>query len=133
MLCLLDADICSYIIRRSHPAVVQRLHAAAPGDVAISVITRTELLYGVACRPQATRLKWLVNEFLDTVQSIGWEQEAADVHATVRAQLSLAGTPIGTFDTLLAAHALALNATVVTNNEKHFSQVPGLRIDNWTR
>jgi tRNA(fMet)-specific endonuclease VapC len=130
MLYLLDTNVCSAVIKR-HSDADGKLAALDPADVCISAVTYSELRFGVAVAAPARRLEALVDEFLACVRCEPWDQLAADRHGTLRAHLRLTGRPIGQFDEMIAAHALALQAVVVTNNEKHFRQVPGLKVVNW--
>ncbi len=75
----------------------------------------------------------MVDEFLRIVPTLSWDTKAANRHGELRAELKAHGTPIGDFDEMIAAHALAIGAVVVTNNTRHFSRVPGLVIENWLR
>ena len=128
---LLDTDTASYSIRGSSPALDARLAMAAPRDMAISVITRAELLFGLEKRGNPRGLARVVHAFLDRMTILPWDTAAADTFAKVRAQLERQGTPIGFADTLIGAHAVALKATLVTNNLKHFQNVRGLTLENW--
>ena len=133
MLYLLDTDICSYVIKPRSPALLMRIEQARLDDIALSVITRSELLYGWRKKSGPPALHQALLLIFSQFESLPWDDKAADMHADLRNTLERRGTPIGGNDTMIAAHALALDATLVTNNEKHFNQVPGLRIDNWTR
>jgi len=128
---LLDTDICSYAIRGTSASLDARLKDAAEGSLAISSVTRAELRFGLEKRGNPRALSRLVNAFLDQVQVVPWDGVAADRFARLRAQLERVGTPIGIFDTMIAGHALALKAILVTNNQKHFAKVRALKIDNW--
>ena len=128
---MLDTDIASYIIRGDHPGLDRHVASVPPADVCISSITRAELLYGVHRKPGATHLARVVVQFLGTVQSLAWDDDAADRFAKLAADLDANGERIGTFDTMLAAHALATDRVMVTNNLEHFSRVSGLAIENW--
>ena len=130
---MLDTDMATYAIRGRHPALDERLAAVAPEDLCISAVTRGELLYGVQLKEGADRLSRLVDQFLERVACVPWDADAATHFATVAAQLHRAGTPIGSMDTMIAGHAIALGTVLVTNNERHFSRVSGLRIENWAR
>ena len=105
--------------------------AAKPGSLAISAVTRAELMFGLEKRGNPRSLSRLVNGFLDRMPVMPWDTAVADEFARVRASLERNGTPIGTFDTMLASHVLALKATLVTNNLKHFQMVKSLAIENW--
>lgn len=129
---LLDTDICSYVIKGSHPALDRRLRDLSPGQVAISAVTRAELRFGVALRPEATRLAMLVESFLQFVVTLPWDASAADRYGSLRAMLQQTGQPIGDHDTMIAAHALTANVTLITHNLAHFARVNGLSCADWT-
>jgi tRNA(fMet)-specific endonuclease VapC len=128
---MLDTDIVSHVIRGTSASLDHRLRAARPGSLCISVITRGELLLGVALKPASRTLAKVVDQFLSTIPSLPWDDAAASGFAQSAAQLQLAGKPIGTMDALIAAHALAVNAVLVTHNVRHFSRVSGLRVEDW--
>jgi tRNA(fMet)-specific endonuclease VapC len=128
---LLDTDTASYAIRGAFPALDTRLALVAPRDMAISVITRAELLFGLEKRGNPRGLARVVHAFLDRMTILPWDNAAADTFAKLRMQLERQGTPIGFADTMIGAHALALKAALVTNNQKHFKNVKGLLLENW--
>ena len=111
--------------------------AATPEERArkacISAVTRAELRFGVVLRPKANRLAQVVDGFLSIARTVAWDSGAADAHGQLRATLTAKGRRIGDFDEMVAAHALALGATLVTDNVRHFSRVSGLKIENWIR
>ena len=127
---LLDTNICIYAINRRPPAVLDRLIVAGRKRVGISSITAAELAFGAvkSLRP-GTRVS--VEAFLATMPVIEWGGEAIWRYAETRMALEKAGRRIGERDLFIAAHALALEWTVVTNNESEFARVPGLRWENW--
>jgi tRNA(fMet)-specific endonuclease VapC len=130
---LLDTDICSYAIKRKQAKLLRRIRAGlADEELAISVITRAELLYGLALIPEATSLKAAVLAFLDHVPCLEWPIAAAEHYASLRGAQKLSGTPVGYMDTLIASHALAEGLILVTNNAKDFARIPGLKTENWT-
>jgi len=129
---MLDTNIASAAMR-GDAGIDQRLQELEPGTWCISAITRSELQYGVALKPGATRLARVVDAFLKVADVSPWSTAAADAHGQLRAELKLKGTSIGVFDEMIAAHALALGAIFVTDNMKHFSRVPGLTFENWLR
>ena len=131
MLYLLDTDMCSYAIRGVSAALDVKLATARPDSLAISSVTRAELVFGLEKRGNPRALSRLVHHFLDRIAVMPWDADAADQFARLRAQLERNGTPIGTFDTMIAGHALALKATLVTNNQKHFQKVQALKVENW--
>lgn len=127
---LLDTNTVSYAIKGNFPSVRERLQKAPVSDVAISVITEAELRFGVAKYPEATRLKVIVEEFLSFVDIRSWDSEAARQYATVRAAVERAGQPMGNLDIMIAAHAMALGAVLVSG-DRVFRRVKGLRIEDW--
>jgi tRNA(fMet)-specific endonuclease VapC len=133
MNCLLDTNICIYIINRKPAAVLKRVQAKQPGRVAISTITVAELEYGVARSryPQRNRLALL--EFLVPFAILDFDQQAAMEYGLIRSSLESKGRPVGPMDLLLAAQAKSHNLILVTNDEKEFARVDGLRIENWAR
>ena len=131
MLYLLDTDTASYVISGALPALDAKLANVAPRDLAISVITRAELLFGLEKRGNPRGLARVVRAFLDRMSIPPWDNAAADIFAKLRARLERQGTPIGLADTMIGAHALALKAALVTNNQKHFRNVRGLTLENW--
>jgi tRNA(fMet)-specific endonuclease VapC len=133
MLHMLDTDICSYIIRSGSPSVQARLAEIVPEDVCISVITRAELVYGRKRVPQNQRLHVEVRRFLRMVRVLAWGEEAADYYAEIRHQLVSSGQPIGELDMMIAAHSLAADAVLVTNNLRHYERITQpLTLANWS-
>jgi tRNA(fMet)-specific endonuclease VapC len=131
MLYLLDTDTCSYAIRCACATLDARLAAAKAGSLAVSAVTRAELVFGLEKRRNPRALSRRVHAFLDRVAVLSWDAAAADHFAELRAKLERDDAPIGVFDTMIAGHALALNATLVTNNRRHFQKVKALKIENW--
>ena len=130
---MLDTDIATYAIRGRMPALDARIAQAVPKELCISAVTRAELLYGVKLKEGAERLSRLVDQFLERVACLPWGAAAATEFANVAVVLHRAGTLIGSMDTMIAGHALAEGTILVTNNERHFSRVRGLKIENWAR
>ncbi len=131
---LLDTDISSYIIRRHPPELLTVLEAkAVAGDqIVVSVITYAELAQGLAASPNRSKHEPAVRCFLQRLHAVlDWDKAAADHWAEIHTHLKRSGTPIGNNDPLIAAHARSLGAILVTNNDRHFSRVPGLRMENW--
>jgi tRNA(fMet)-specific endonuclease VapC len=129
---LLDTNIASHVIKGNVPRVRERLVKIPTSDVAVSVITEAELRFGVERRPQATRLKLIVEEFLRFVEVRPWDSAAAGAYATTRASIEREGHPMGNLDLMIAAHALALGWVLVTS-DRVFRRVKGLRLEDWTR
>lgn len=130
---LLDTSICIELIRGRAPAAVGRLRRRKIGTVGISAITLAELRCGVAKSRDPERNTVALAHFCAPLEICAFDHEAAATYGDIRADLERAGTPIGPLDTLIAAHAVALKATVVTNNEREFRRVHGLRVENWTK
>ena len=128
---LLDTDTAGYAIRGAFPTLDVKLATVSPRDMAISVITRAELLFGLEKRSNPRGLTLVVHAFLDHMAILPWDNAAADSFAKLHAQLERQSTPIGFADTMIGAHALALRAALVTNNRKHFQNVKGLALENW--
>jgi tRNA(fMet)-specific endonuclease VapC len=127
---LLDTNICIYALKQ-HPGVLARLLAAARPEVALSVITEAELRAGAAKSASPVRTLRLLENFLAPLSVLDFSSADAVAYSHVRAKLERAGTPIGPLDTFIAAHALARELTLVTNNEREFRRVAGLRVENW--
>ncbi len=128
---LLDTNICIYIIRQKPATVLQKLAAVNVGEIAVSAITVAELHYGAAKSQQPTRNQAALSQFLTPLVVVPFTAEVTAVYGNLRAHLEKSGTPIGALDTLIAAHALALELTLVTNNQREFERVPDLQIENW--
>ncbi len=130
---MLDTDISSYILR-DRPAVVgKRLRRVRGADVCVSVITEAELQYGVRLAGSDNEMQRDVDDFLRRLDVLLWDSAAAAEYAEIRSDLDGRDTPIGNMDLMIAAHARSLGATLVTNNERHFRRVSGLRVENWAR
>lgn len=127
---LLDTDICIYVINERPPAVLEAFRRHAPQGLGISSVTAGELFYGVARTGSERNLRAL-RRFLGPLEIAPFDASAAEVFGSLRAWLATQGTPIGPYDTQIAAHAHALGVTLVTNNTREFSRVPGLRVENW--
>ena len=126
---MLDTDTVSFALR-GQGGVAMRVLEHRPSELCISSITLAELRYG-AERHRARRLHRLISTFVDAIAIMPFDQSAANRFATVAAASARRGQPIGTFDTLLAAHALSLRLTFVTNNTRHFARIAGLSTENW--
>jgi tRNA(fMet)-specific endonuclease VapC len=126
---LLDADTVSYALCGQGP-VAERILQHPPSELCISSITLAELGFGAESK-KSQKLRRAIRSFISDVAVVPIDEAAADRFAAVAAGLAKAGTPIGALDTLVAAQALALGLTVVTNNTRHFSRVPGLKVEKW--
>ena len=130
---MLDTNICVYVIRRKPEHVIQRLQRLQVSDVGISSITLSELEYGVAKSLKPQQNKLALTEFLAPIEILPYDDMAARHYGELRAYLERQGTPIGSLDTLIAAHAVSLKCVLVTNNIAEFRRVPGLKIENWSK
>lgn len=130
---LIDTDICSYAIKHKQPELLAKIRNGLTNDeIALSVVTKAELLYGIELVPQAITLRKAVLAFLDYVPILEWPLPAANHYAKLRNLQKLNGNPIGYMDTLIASHALAENFILITHNTKHYERVEGLQIEDWT-
>ena len=129
---LLDTDICIDAINARPPAVLAALRRHHAAGLGISSITAAELHYGVA-RTGSQRNREALRRFLDALEISPFDAAAAEVCGAMRAWLAAQGTPIGPYDVQIAAHALALGVTLVSNNTREFERVPGLKLENWAR
>ena len=127
---MLDTDTCSYILRSYSPNVLARLDAVPRDSVSISAIVSAELRFG-AERVKSRKLMAMVDAWLDLFTIEPWDDAAAHAYAKVRTVMEAKGKPIGNLDILIAAHAVSRRAKLVTNNTRHFAQVPGLKLENW--
>jgi tRNA(fMet)-specific endonuclease VapC len=129
---MLDTNAASAAMRGT-AGLDARLARLDPSSWCISAITHAEIRYGVALKPDATRLARYVDAFFEAAQTLPWDEAAADRHGELRAALRRRATPIGDFDEMIAAHALSLDAVLVTDNVRHFKVVKGLAVENWIR
>lgn len=127
---MLDTDICIYAINERPPAVLKAFREHHAAGIGISSVTAAELFFGVA-RTGSERNLAALRRFLATLEVAPFDAVAAEVSGSMRAWLAAQGTPIGPYDTLIAAHAHSLAVTLVSNNAREFERVPGLRLENW--
>jgi tRNA(fMet)-specific endonuclease VapC len=130
---LLDTNVCIDMIRGRSERILPRLRRCRPGDVGISAITLAELWHGVAKSRDPEGNAVALGEFLLPLEVLDFGEEAALAYGVVRVSLEKAGTPIGAMDTLIAAHAASLGATIVTSNTREFRRVKSLNVVDWTR
>ena len=129
---MLDTDTCSYIIKRSKQNLLDRLQEVRPADVCISVITKSELLFGAEISPRPHHDRAALDVFFAHAEVLDFTDEAALHYAQIRADLKRRGQMIGANDLFIAAHARSLGLTLVTNNVVEFERVANLKIENWT-
>ena len=128
---ILDTNICSYIIRNRPESVKRKLKEVEKlNEIALSSIVASELLYG-AYKKGDQKLIEVVKHFIDCFVVYDFDLNAAEEYALIRADLERRGIVIGAYDLQIAAHARSLSAVLVTNNEKEFLRVEGLRVENW--
>lgn len=128
---LLDTNIFIYIRQRRPEKVSQRFRKLHPGEAAISIITYGELLYGAARSVRRADALARLSALIDLLPILPLEERAAHTYSEIRAELESKGEMIGNNDLWIAAHALAAGLTLVTNNEKEFRRVRGLKVQNW--
>ena len=127
---LLDTNICIYIINAKPPAVLVRFQQYRMGDIGLCSVVAAELAFGVA-KSGSARNRQALEMFLAPLIVMPFDASAIWFYGDLRADLERRGTPIGSLDTMIAAHALSQQALLVTNNTREFAVVPGLRLDNW--
>ena len=130
---MLDTDTVSYLVRGKTPTLDAHVASVPKKQLCISAVTRGELLYGLRLKDGAHRLAQLIDQFLLRVQCLPWDEAAATHFASIAADLHKAGTQIGSMDAMIAGHAMATGAVLVTNNARHFSRVAGLTVENWSQ
>jgi tRNA(fMet)-specific endonuclease VapC len=126
---MLDTNAASGLVK-GQPKLTARFKAEAPDRLCLSVVTEGEMLFGVARRPAARRLRAAVNEFLAAIDVLPWTSATARRYATLRAGLERHGRPLGALDLMIAAHAAEHDMTLVTHDDA-FGAVPGLRVEDW--
>ena len=129
---MLDTDTCSYVMKRSSQLLLKRLQQVPVSEVCVSVITKSELWYGVEISPRRQQDEIALLAFIAYVDVLDFPDEAASHCANIRAHLKTRGTMIGSNDLFIAAHARSLGVILVTNNVSEFGRVPDLELENWT-
>lgn len=127
---LLDTNICIYVINMRPPQVLARFREYRLGEIGICSVVAAELAYGVA-KSRSARNRSALEMFLAPLEVLPFDQAAVWVYGDLRASLEREGQPIGALDTMIAAHALSVDAPLVTHNTREFARVPGLRLENW--
>jgi tRNA(fMet)-specific endonuclease VapC len=129
---LLDTDICSYLMENRHSVLQSKLLSIPSEHLAISAVTQGETWYGYAYKEMGLRRRLAAEAFFQSIQVLDWPASASPIYGHLRARLKKSGQDIGLNDCMIAAHAIALDATLVTNNVRHFARIgPPLRIENW--
>ena len=127
---LLDTNICIYIINAKPPAVLARFQKYQLGDIGVCSVVAAELAFGVA-KSGSPRNRQALEMFLAPLTILPFDTPVVWAYGDLRADLERRGTPIGSLDTMIAAHALSQQVLLVTNNTREFAKVPGLLLDNW--
>jgi tRNA(fMet)-specific endonuclease VapC len=128
---LLDTNICIFIIKRKPPKVLRRFQLHSTDEIAVSSVTLAELRYGADKSTRSVEAHEALDQFLAPLSVVDFDRIAAGHYGTIRTDLERRGTPIGSLDLLIAAHALSLSVTLVTNNKSEYSRVPNLNIEDW--
>jgi tRNA(fMet)-specific endonuclease VapC len=128
---LLDTNICIFIIKRKPPKVLRRFQLHSTDEIAVSSVTLAELRYGADKSTRSVEAHEALDQFLAPLSVVDFDRIAAGHYGTIRTDLERRGTPIGSLDLLIAAHALSLGVTLVTNNKSEYSRVPNLNIEDW--
>jgi tRNA(fMet)-specific endonuclease VapC len=129
---LLDTNICIYIAKQRPPEVLAHFNQLAPGEIAMSVITYGELRFGAEKSARSEDALRNLHEFIEAVPVLPFDKHSGVIYGRLRFDLERRGQPIGTNDLWIASHCLQLGLTLVTNNEREFSRIPNLAIENWT-
>jgi len=130
---MLDTNICIDLIRKKNDIVLRRLKRRKPEDVCVSAVTLSELEYGVSKSSNPSKNRLALAEFMTPLAVLPYDDQIANTYGRIRAELEKDGTPIGPLDNMIAAHGLALGLVIVTNNEREFCRVKGLKIQNWSK
>ena len=130
---MLDTNICIYIQRRKPEEVLERFEKLKPGDAVISVITWGELLYGAEKSQKRDKALQVLAEFKTFIPVLTISEDTGKIYGEIRASLESKGKLIGNNDLWIAAHAKAADLTIVTNNEREFKRISGLKVQNWVR
>ena len=129
---LLDTNICIYAITGRNPIVIDAIKKFPAGNIALSTVTLAELEYGASKSMQRERNRLMLIVFASPFRILPFDIGDVEVFGKMRAYLERTGTPIGPYDLQIAAQAISRNYVLVTNNEREFKRVPGLRIENWS-
>ena len=127
---LLDTNICIHIINARPASVLERFRQYRMGEIGVCSVVAAELAYGVV-KSGSSRNRQALEMFLAPLIILPFDEAAIWACGELRAELERRGTPIGSLDTMIAAHALSEKAPLVTNNTREFARVPGLRLENW--
>jgi len=129
---LLDTNICIHVINARPPGVLERFRQHRMGEIGLCSVVAAELAYGVA-KSGSPRNRQALEMFLAPLIILPFDEAALWAYGDLRSELERKGTPIGPLDTMIAAHALSQQSTLVTNNTREFARVPGLALENWVQ
>lgn len=129
---MLDTNICIYLIKQKPEKVLRHFKTYSVGDIGISSITLAELMYGVQRSQQVQKNRQALEEFTLPLEIAAFDDAAAEAYGSVRAGLERDGTPVGSMDMLIGAHALNLGVTLVTNNLREFKKIKNLKVVDWS-
>lgn len=130
---MLDTDTCIYIAKNHPPQVHKKFQAAQPGDITISSITYAELMNGAFKSQRIQENLQKLRAFSSFIEVLPFNAEASEIYGEIRSHLEKNGNIIGSYDLLIAAHALAENKILITNNKKEFKRAPNLITQNWIK
>lgn len=130
---MLDTNICIYIIKQKPMEIVDKFQSFPLGSIGISVITLAELEYGVSKSQSIQKNRDALALFVMPLEILDFDNAAAAVYGEIRAELEKKGNIIGSMDMFIAAHAVSVNATLVTNNTKEFERIKKLKLENWAQ
>lgn len=128
---MLDTNTISFLLRDKSPTIKRKLQQVSMGSICISTITEAELLQGLMKKPEATKLAKLVSEFLSRVSILSWDSEAAASYARFRTICESEGKSLGNMDMLIASHAIAVDAVLVSNDKAFFKMAHHLSVEDW--
>ena len=128
---MLDTDTCIYVINQRPQYVFDRFERHRVGDIGISSIALSELHYGAEKSSDPEKNLASLNAFVTPLEILDYGEEQAQSYGRIRSDLERQGEPIGSMDLLIAAHALSLDLTLITNNTREFAKIPGLQIESW--
>jgi len=133
MMMMLDTNTCIALIKQKPVHILQKFSKYQVGDIGISAVTLAELRYGVFKSQHQAKNQAALDEFILPLEIAAFDEQATTAYGELRATLEKCGTPIGPLDTMIAAHALNLGATLVTNNTREFDRVPRLKVVDWIK
>jgi tRNA(fMet)-specific endonuclease VapC len=130
---MLDTNICIYIIKQKPPVAIEHFRQTKISQIGVSAITLSELSYGVSKSSKPGQNQVALAQFIAPLEILPYGDDAAQYYGNLRTHLEKQGTTIGSLDMLIAAHALSIGCTLVTNNVKEFVRIPNLKVENWVK